>query len=69
MTFKSITYIERILEFDYDDLSGVYLGPRRPFDDEDLEYLSKEVDDNHGPRDEEKQERPQFSTQELFWNL
>ena len=26
---------------DYDDESGVYLGPGRAFDDEDLEYLNK----------------------------
>ena len=27
---------------DYDDESGVYLGPGRTFDDEDLEYLNKD---------------------------
>ena len=27
---------------DYDDESGVYLGPGRAFDDEDLEYLKKD---------------------------
>ena len=34
---------------DYDDSSGVYLGPRRNFDDEDLDYLTKdddEIDEN-----------------------
>ena len=30
---------------DYDNESGVYLGPGRTFDDEDLEYLSKDVDE------------------------
>ena len=28
--------------FDYDDESGVYLGPGHAFDDEDLEYLNKD---------------------------
>ena len=34
--------------FDYDDESGVYLGPGHAFDDEDLEYLNKDEaeDDN-----------------------
>ena len=30
---------------DYDDESGVYLGPGRNFDDEDLEYLNKDVEE------------------------
>ena len=30
---------------DYDDKSGVYLGPGRTFDDEDLEYLNKDVEE------------------------
>ena len=30
---------------DYDDESGVYLGPGRAFDDEVLEYLSKSVEE------------------------
>ena len=37
----------------------MYLGPRRAFDDEDLEYLSKEVDDQQALKDGMKQERPQ----------
>ena len=45
--------------FDYDDISGVYLGPRRAFDDEDLEYLCKELEDPEGVRQGVKQERPQ----------
>ena len=45
--------------FDYDDISGVYLGPRRAFDDEDLEYLCKELEDQEGGRQGVKQKRPQ----------
>ena len=45
--------------FDYDDISGVYLGPRRAFDDEDLEYLCKELEDQEGLKQGVKQERPQ----------
>ena len=36
----------------------MYLGPRRAFDDEDLEYLSKEVDDQ-GPKSGVEEKRPQ----------
>ena len=41
---------------DYDDESGVYLGPGRNFDDEDLEYLNKDVEDQH--HSTEKEESP-----------
>ena len=36
----------------------MYLGPRRAFDDEDLEYLSKEVEDQ-GPKSGPEEKRPQ----------
>ena len=41
---------------DYDDESGVYLGPGRNFDDEDLEYLNKDVEEQHNTA--EKEESP-----------
>ena len=41
---------------DYDDESGVYLGPGRNFDDEDLEYLNKDVEEQHYTA--EKEESP-----------
>ena len=37
----------------------MYLGPRRAFDDEDLEYLCKELEDQEGLKQGVKQERPQ----------
>ena len=37
----------------------MYLGPRRAFDDEDLEYLCKELEDHEGLKPGVTQERPQ----------
>ena len=37
----------------------MYLGPRRAFDDEDLEYLCKELEDHEGLKQGVKPERPQ----------
>ena len=48
-----------IQALDYDDISGVYLGPRTTFDDEDLQYLCKELDEGFKESEGVKQERPQ----------
>ena len=47
-----------ILVPDYDDESGVYLGPGRAFDDEDLDYLNKDVDDQ---AEEKKKQKKKMS--------
>ena len=43
---------------DYDDESGVYLGPGRTFDDEDLEYLNKDDEELQKSVQKAKDEAP-----------